>query len=313
MEDADVLSYRRIKQDGTIEEETIKFTVYENETQWAESQSPEGKTIDDDKVVLIRDTGELVLGKEWAENLKSWNAAVNIDYEKTGFKKGELRPEYYFNCTDETDQDAANHVTYTKTVKDNDGNITYDDANRPVEKDYDIEYIIANNQPLAINLEACDIFNQDLYQDMGDAIDAVTNSINAHSKLEKIDTMLRMEQYADEDTQAKLTEWRTAIQKEADFFDDNLQKMFSRYIGKTDDYLEKMSLAITKVGCKADQLSLTEERMNDQQETVMELQSKNDDMDLSSIILKYTASYTAYQASLTAAGKLGEISLLNYI
>ena len=53
--------------------------------------------------------------------------------------------------------------------------------------------------------------------------------------------------------------------------------------------------------------------MNSQQETVMELQSKNDDLDLSEIILKYTASYTAYQASLTAAGRIGDLSLLNYI
>ena len=287
------------------------FAEYETEADWAAAAG--GKTVAENGIVLIRETGELILGSKVSEQLKSANAAVNIEYEKTGFKKGELRPEYYYNCVDKTDINAANHITYTKTEKDAAGNILYDDAGRPLEKNYDIEYIIANNQPLAINLEACDIFNQDIYQDMTDAIDAVTNSINAHSKLEKIDTMLRMEQYADEQSQKDLNKWREAIQKEADYFDDNLQKMYSRFIGKTDDYLEKMSLAITKVGCKADQLELTEERMNNQQETVMELQSKNDDMDLSSIILKYTASYTAYQASLTAAGKLGEISLLNYI
>ena len=50
-----------------------------------------------------------------------------------------------------------------------------------------------------------------------------------------------------------------------------------------------------------------------QQETVQELQSSNDDVDLSDIVLKYTAAYTAYQSSLTAAGRLGSVNLLNYI
>jgi flagellar hook-associated protein 3 FlgL len=62
-----------------------------------------------------------------------------------------------------------------------------------------------------------------------------------------------------------------------------------------------------------DQLKLTETRMNNQQTTIQDLQSQNEDLDLSTIILKYTASYNAYQSSLTAAGKLSGMTLLNYI
>ena len=50
-----------------------------------------------------------------------------------------------------------------------------------------------------------------------------------------------------------------------------------------------------------------------QQESIKQLQTENDDVDLSQIIIDYTAAYTAYQASLTAAGKLGDSTLLNYI
>jgi flagellar hook-associated protein 3 FlgL len=53
--------------------------------------------------------------------------------------------------------------------------------------------------------------------------------------------------------------------------------------------------------------------MDEQQQTVTELKSKNDNLDLSEIIINYTAAYTAYQSSLQAAGRLGEMSLLNYI
>ena len=58
---------------------------------------------------------------------------------------------------------------------------------------------------------------------------------------------------------------------------------------------------------------MTEKRMSEQQESVEELKSKNDNLDLSEIILNYTAAYTAYQSSLTAAGRLGQQTLLNYI
>jgi flagellar hook-associated protein 3 FlgL len=110
-----------------------------------------------------------------------------------------------------------------------------------------------------------------------------------------------------------LNDWLKAEQKEADYADDNMQKTYSELLGNVDSYLEDINLSITKIGCRGDQLSMTKTRMNNQQETVEELQSTNDDMDLSDIIIKYTAAYTAYQSSLTAAGKLGQQTLLNYI
>ena len=82
---------------------------------------------------------------------------------------------------------------------------------------------------------------------------------------------------------------------------------------EVDEYLDKINLSITQVGCTVDQLKLTETRMSNQQETLEELQSENDNLDLSEIIINYTAMYNAYQSSLTAAGKLSGMTLLNYL
>ena len=142
---------------------------------------------------------------------------------------------------------------------------------------------------------------------------AVDRSIKAHEKIDSIKKMMGEAQYAGEEYQAKLKEWLTAAQKEADYADDHMQKLYSREIGKVDEYLGNVNLAITKVGCTVDQLKLTETRMSNQQETIMELQSENDDLDVSEIIINYTAAYNAYQSSLTAAGKLSGMTLLNYI
>ena len=50
-----------------------------------------------------------------------------------------------------------------------------------------------------------------------------------------------------------------------------------------------------------------------QQTTMEELKSTNEDRDLSEIIIDYTSAYTAYQASLQAAAKINQTTLLNYI
>ena len=53
--------------------------------------------------------------------------------------------------------------------------------------------------------------------------------------------------------------------------------------------------------------------MSNQQLTVKTLKSNNEDRELSDIIIDYTAAYTAYQASLQAAGMLNQTTLLTYI
>ena len=53
--------------------------------------------------------------------------------------------------------------------------------------------------------------------------------------------------------------------------------------------------------------------MSNQQQTITELKSSNEDKELSDIIIEYTSAYTAYEASLQAAGKINQNTLLNYI
>ena len=92
-----------------------------------------------------------------------------------------------------------------------------------------------------------------------------------------------------------------------------MQKLYNSYIGNCDNYLEDVNLALTDVGSKGQSLALTKNRMSNQQTTMETLKSSNEDRDLSDIILDYTAAYTAYQASLQAASKVNQTSLLNYL
>lgn len=292
--------------------------VFNDEADWAAWSKTQTDTngdtlttkyVPENSAVIIKSTGEMVLGDKAADVFLSHDATFNVNYNKTGFKSGELRPEYYFNCTQYTDETGAetNEEAGVKGTK-----FERFDANGKAVT-YEIQYTVSQNQELTVNMEANEAFNHDIYQDMGDMIDVVNRAVAAHDKVDKIKTMLKQDEYQSESDQAQLNEWLKAAQKEADYADDNLQKRYGELLGNVDSYLEDITLAITKMGCRGDQLEITKTRMNNQQETVEELQSTNDDMDLSDIIIKYTAAYTAYQSSLTAAGKLGQQTLLNYI
>ena len=298
----------------TLNDGGYTLITYDNETEWCNSEitntsvpanpaKPIGqKTVPDDCIIVIKETGDVIMGNGVADAFKKNNATIDVEYDKIGFDEGELRPEYYYNCTKLDDPKAVDvPVTYTKF--DSDGNRIY----------FDIEYTIAANQTININTEACDVFNSDIQRDLTEMIDAVKNQIAAHDKKDEIERMLKESQYQSDTDQEWLNKWLDAIQKECDYFDDNVQKLFSTELGKIDTYYAKISLGITDLGCKKDSLQLTGTRVGDQRETVQELQSNNDDLDLSQIIIDYTAAYTAYQASLTAAGKLGDSTLLNYL
>ena len=291
---------------------SYNLIVYDNETEWSEGVINDGtgavikaageKTVPDNTIVVIRETGDIILGNDVASNLKNANASLDIQYDKVGFDEGELRPEYYYNCVKRFDpNDVDRNIPYTK----------FDETGKRIY--FDIEYTVAANQTININTEACDVFTSDIQRDLTEMIDAVKKTIAAHDKLDEITKMKGETQYAGDEYQEYLSTWYDAIKKEVDYFEDNLQKLFKTELGKIDTYYATISLGITDLGCKKDSLQLTEKRVGDQRETVQGLQSTNDDLDLSQIIIDYTAAYTAYQASLTAAGKLGESTLLNYL
>ena len=295
---------------------------------------PTSKFVPDGAVVIIKETGDAVFGNDVATKLMTEKDNLSFDYTKTGFNKGELRPEYYFDCVLRADENGNEQGAFDSKTQTYQG-IRYDrydkepqlnadgskktDANGNVmvtltkKALYSLDYTIAQNQTLGINLEAEECFNHDIYQDMSDMIDAVSKSQEAHDKVEKIKAMQKEDQYQATPYAEKLESWLEMAQKEMDYYDNNLSKLYSSTLGQVDSYLNKINLAITDLGCRSDQLVLTEKRMSDQQETVEELKSNNDNLDLSQIIMDYTSSYTAYQSSLIAAGKLGEQTLLNYI
>jgi len=249
--------------------------------------------------VYIKETGELIFSDDLANSMMEGKASVSISYSKTGFEVGELKPEYYFDCTkyemDENNtQMDGTREEYTLAAQ-------------------DISYTIASNTSLTVNTQIRDVVNQDIRRDVQEMIDAVQYAIEAESKVTRIKEMMNSDQYSDEASQEALQTYMDVAQKEADYANDNLQKLYESYIGNFDSYLTKINVGITDVGSKQSRLSLTQNRVQNQKTTVEELQSSNEDRDISDIIIDYYAAYNAYTSSLTAASKVGDQTLLNYL
>lgn len=283
-----------VYEDGQVEGR-CRGVSYESEEEWEQVAN---KEVLGYEMIVIKNTGEVILGDKISELIQSGHATIHVDYEKTGFSKGELRPEYYYDCTDVSDN--AHPIEYTKYDKDT-GKKIYEDIN----------YTVSLNQNMTINLQADEIFDMNIYQDVVEMIDAVQKAIDAHDKVDRLKTMKGEAKYAD--CQEEIQLWIDAAQKEADYADSHLTDLFSAENGKFDQYMATVNTAYTEIGARGDQLEMTEIRIGNLQLTQDELKSTNEDKELSDIIIEYTAAFNAYQASLLSASKIEKQTLLDYI
>lgn len=254
-----------------------------------------------DTIIYLPDSGEMVFGTNIAQKMSSEFATLNVNYDKEGFAKGETRPEMYFNCTNKTDISAVNHITYTNY--DADGNWIQQNIN----------YAVSANQDMKINTQIRDVVSADCYRDLAEMTDLVQEAVNAHTTVTNIQSMINSGDYTDKDQLAYLKDCLEKAQKQVAYADDHLQKVFGTQITNFERYLSQVNLEITDIGSRGDQLSLTENRMSNQKTTFTQLKSNNEDEELSDVTIDYTSAFTAFQASLKAAGKIDNMTLLDYL
>lgn len=270
---------------GNVSTITTKTMSYGD---WADSDYK----VEDDEVLFIPESGELIFGKDVSEQLKGDKATFTVNYNKTGFNDGEIRPEHYFDCVNITDE--KNPIHYKKEIQ-------------------EIAYTVCFDQTLVVNTQASDVFDASIGRDVDELTEAVQSAIAAHDKVDKLEAMKKQEQYADKESQELLDHWLEAAKKEASYMDDNMQKLYSKAVGDFQGYLDDIVAAQTDVGSRGDRLKLTKARVENQQMSFEKLKSSNEDRELSDIIIDYTSAYTAYQASLMASSKANQQTLLNYI
>ncbi|MBR4754631.1 MAG: hypothetical protein IK054_05535, partial [Lachnospiraceae bacterium] len=130
-------------------ENTIKCKVvdfYDTETRDAAYNVP-AKDPDDTSSAkevayahFIPSTGEIILNNEAKLALRNADE-MTFEYSKTGFQKGELRPEHYYNCWKSVDEEG-------NVIKNIDGR---EEPIEYIKEDNPIDYTVSFNQTIRIN------------------------------------------------------------------------------------------------------------------------------------------------------------------
>ena len=112
---------------------------------------------------------------------------------------------------------------------------------------------------------------------------------------------------------AKLGEIKEQLKSEFTIKTAAMTEAFQRGITITEQEHEKLNIASADLGGRYKRLQLTESRLSDQQVDFEDLLSQNEDADLVDTIIKYSAADTVYNSSLSAASKLVQTSLLDFL
>ena len=254
--------------------------------------------IGDNEIVFDQENGELIFKDTIAKKFDEERVSFTFEYDKKGFEEGELRPENYFDCT------------RYMTERDD---IVYENFDEKGEwKTQAIYYNIAGGQQMQINTEAREVFNSDIRRDIDELIDVVNMAITAQTTVDEIKKKIESGNYKDADLE-NLNKWYDAAKKQLDYANQNMHDTYSSYISRFQGYLDTVNLEITDLGGRGERVEMTKSRMSVQQSTFKELKSINEDMDLSDLVINYTAASVAYQAALQAAAKIGKMTLLDFI
>lgn len=250
----------------------------------------------EESVHYIAETGEMLISPALYKKLQTENN-IQIDYEKTNFHKGDLRPEHYFDCT-ATKYDAGGNVVGTP--------VTYTSSDQAVQ--YEINY----NQKLTVNTQAKDAIKHEIgrtIDEILDAIDAVKVTENKISEVEKKleDTSLS------ETDKKKYEDMLDQLNTELTLKNEVLVEKYQNGNKVSKDQQSVVNVANSDLGSRYVRLELVESRLETQSVQVEELMSNNEDVDLAETIIRFSTAQVLYNASLSASAKIVTNTLLDFL
>lgn len=252
-----------------------------------------------DDVVYVKDTGELLLGKNVYKKLAETKdnpdtqdineGEIRINYEKSDWKKGDLNPVHYFACESEG-------IHYNKDYLNN------------VKEKQEIAYDVGFNQTIRVNTTADEVYLHAIGRDIEEMIRAVEDVIEMEDIVKRMDDVLEKDPN-DKDAKNR----RDAADKALTFLKDRMRNMFTGGITKTQSYQNTVNQAIADCGTRGARLTLIENRLQSQQTTFDTLASDNENADLTKVTIELSSAELSYNAALMATGKVIQSSLLNFL
>ncbi|MCI7595194.1 MAG: hypothetical protein MSS92_03090 [Lachnospiraceae bacterium] len=263
-----------------------------------------------DEAVLIHETGEILLGENVYKKLMDTSddpataaneKEIRVTYEKSDWKKGDLKPEHYFAC-EEKRTPPLTPIQYNQSYL------------AGTQERQAIEYDVGLNQRIRVNTTADEIFTHDIGRDVDDMIASLEESIAIEEMVAKLGDLLKdTANINDPAKKAKLEEQLAAANKALTFSNEKTQKLFEGSITKMQGHLDTVNLASTQNGTRSQRLELVSNRLMSQKTNFETLQSENEDADIAEVAIKLNSAGLTYNASLMATGKILQNSLMDFI
>ena len=285
-------SIKLLDDEGNVTETLSGITVKET------SDADTYYDVDDDGINLIKETGEIIFGKNVYNKLKV-APDIEVDYSKSKFDAGDLRPEHYYECT--------GHVTQE------DGSVKDIEYTQP-EEGQRIFYEVNFNQSIQVNTEGNKLINAELANNVNDLIYSLKELQDAEENRDRIKGMLNDVQYAnDEDAGKMINKLLADIDVEVAVKRENMQKTFSANITNIQQYIKETSAMQSDVGSRMTKLEMIETRVREQYATFKELKSQNEDVESEVAITEFNEANLVYNSALAATGNVLKQTLLDYI
>lgn len=245
------------------------------------------------EVHYLAETGELILGSGAYQDLRTADN-LKISYTKTGFQTGDLKPEHYFDCTmTDSSKPELGTITYTKTAQ-------------------SIEYEVNYNQKLKVNTEGSDAISHRIGRKIDDIISAVDDVTATENKIKEVNKRLEDVTLSSTDV-ARYKKLKDQLDTELVLKKKAMQQAFEKGISASNSEQDRVNEAVADLGSRYVRLELTENRLSNQKVDFEDLLTENEDVDMAETIVKYTSAETIYNASLSAAAKVVQNTLLDFL
>ena len=249
-------------------------------------------------MAYIPETGELLFSDKAYETLSKAvkdDTEISINYTKSEWEKGDLRPEHYFRST-------VTKADGTKTKFNFEADVN----------DQVIEYDVGYNQTIRVNTMANEAFSHGLNRDIEDLERALSSLQEINATMTDL-SRLKKELTEGTADYEKVEKQLDAATKAYNYARENIHTKFENSITSMQGYLDDTNIAVTDNGTRSSRLALISDRLMDQKTTFKTLQSENEDADIAEVTVELTSSKLTYEAALMATGKILQTSLMNYI
>lgn len=249
-------------------------------------------------VNYIPETGELIFGKDIYNTVKDAES-IDVNYNKSQFAVGDLRPEMYFNCTQSREMSDG---SIKKTE------FTVDDAGQPIQ--YEVNF----SQYITVNAQGKDF----ILHDMGNKIDDLTNSVqdvlDVEETISKLNVMLESPDYKNNPVAVKqINKMLEDADVELAQKRETMQKLFGNNMTNFQNFMEDVSAVQAKVGTTYSKLELIETRVTEQLANFKELKSSNEDVETEEAAIDMYQSELVYESALATTSSVIKKTLLDYI